>query len=115
MQLQPMSRVAPFVAAVTGAGASPFSPAPVPSEADAPPRVLPNPWMLIRRLGTGDRAALAGHLISLPPEDRCARFGGPSTDDVIRRHCDALDLEETVCSAALDEAGRVVAAALGFP
>jgi GNAT superfamily N-acetyltransferase len=36
------------------------------------------------------------------------------TDEDIRRHCDGLDLDGTVCFAALDEAGGVAGAALGF-
>ncbi len=109
MQLQPMSRIAPLVADATGACPSATSYADV-----ASPRRFPLPWLLIRRLGQGDRAALAAHLIGLPKEDRRTRFGGNSGDEAIRRHCEALDLEETVCFAALDEAGDVIGAALGF-
>ena len=72
------------------------------------------PWLLIRRLEQDDRAALAAHLIGLPPEDRRTRFSGNLRDEAIRRHCDELDLEETVCFAALDATGAVVGAALGF-
>jgi GNAT superfamily N-acetyltransferase len=93
MQLQPISRPAPSVAA-TGA--------------------LPSLTSEIRCLGQGDRGALAAHLISLPPRDRRTRFGGNSGDEAIRRHCDDLDLEETICFAAFDEAGDMIGAALGF-
>ncbi len=71
--------------------------------------------LLIRRLEPNDRAALAAHLIGLPPEDRRTRFSGQPRDEAIRRHCDDLDLEETVCFAAFDTAGAAVGAALGFP
>jgi hypothetical protein len=69
---------------------------------------------LIRRLGQADRAALAAHFIGLPREDRRSRFGGNFGNAAIQRHCDGLDLGETICFAALDEAGDVVGAALGF-
>ncbi|MDQ2805084.1 MAG: GNAT family N-acetyltransferase [Pseudomonadota bacterium] len=74
----------------------------------------PSPSRLIRCLGQGDSAALTAHLISLPPQDRRTRFGGNSGDEAIRRHCDDLNLEETICFAAFDEAGEVIGAALGF-
>ncbi len=109
MQPQPMSYIAPFVADVTS------GPPAAASYADVtPPRALPLSWLLIRRLGQDDRGALAAHLIGLPRQDRRTRFGGNSCDAAIRRHCDDLDFDETVCFAALDDAGDVIGAALGF-
>lgn len=115
MQPQPMSRIAPFVVADPISVCSPITCDTGTSDvavAFSPRFSLP--WLLIRRLGEADRAALAEHLIRLPKEDRRTRFGGGSDDEAIRRHCDGLDLEETVCFAALDEAGDVIGAALGF-
>lgn len=103
MLLSPVSHITPNAAALAGASA-----------AFAPPCTLPAPWLRIRRLGQDDRAALTRHLVGLPLADRCTRFGGPSSDEAIRRHCDALDLGETICFAALDGNGAVVGAALGF-
>ncbi|HJS83947.1 MAG TPA: GNAT family N-acetyltransferase [Acetobacteraceae bacterium] len=100
MQPQPMSRIAPFVVDATGVGPVVASHAPS--------------WLLIRRLGPDDRVALAEHFISLPRQDRRTRFGGNASDAAIQRHCDGLDLDETVCFAALDASGAVVGAALGF-
>jgi ribosomal protein S18 acetylase RimI-like enzyme len=109
MQTQPISQIAPFVADATSAHSA------VASYADvASPRPFPSPWLLVRRLGQDDRAALAAHLIGLPEEDRRTRFGGNLGDAAIRRHCDDLDLDETVCFAALDATGEVIGAALGF-
>ncbi len=109
MQLQPMSRISPLVASATSICSSATSGADV-----APSCIFPQHWLLIRRLGPNDRAALAAHLLALPPKDRRTRFGANSGDAAIRRHCEALDLEETVCFAALDGAGAVAGAAFGF-
>ncbi len=70
--------------------------------------------LLIRPLDHGDRAALTAHLIGLPREDRRTRFSGNVSDAAIQRHCDELDLGETVCFAAFDAAGDMIGAALGF-
>jgi GNAT superfamily N-acetyltransferase len=110
MQLQPISRVAPSVALVTGA----CEHAREPLSDGAPARAPGLPWLLIRRLGQGHRTALARHLIGLPPGDRRLRFSGVLTDEAVRRHCDGLDLDGTICFAALDEADEVMGAALGF-
>ena len=109
MQLQPVPRVAPLVTDVTGAG-----PATVPRPDVAPPQRAALPRLLIRRLGPQDSAALADHFIDLSPRDRRTRFGGNASEATIEQHCETLDLGETVCFAALDPAGNVVGAALGF-
>ncbi len=96
MQLQPISRIALFVA---DAACADFA-------------LLPG--LLIRRLEADDRAVLAAHLIALPHEDRRTRFGGNVSDAAIRRHCDHLNLQETICFGAVDAIGDVVGAALGF-
>jgi ribosomal protein S18 acetylase RimI-like enzyme len=100
MQPQPMSSTVPFVADATDIGPTVGSHA--------------LPWLIICRLGPSDRAALAEHFLSLLRQDRRTRFGGNASDASIRRHCDDLDLAETVCFAALDAAGAVVGAAFGF-
>jgi len=75
---------------------------------------VPLPSLFVRRLGQDDRAALAAHLISLSGDDRRNRFGGSSDDATIRRHCDGLDLEDTVCFAALDAYDDVIGEVAGF-
>ncbi len=90
MKLQPMSRLAPLVADVTSACPSVTSDAGV-----APSRAFPPTWFLIRRLGQGDRAALATHVVGSPQEDRRTHLGGNSGDGAIQQHFNDLDLEET--------------------
>jgi ribosomal protein S18 acetylase RimI-like enzyme len=75
----------------------------------------PLSWRMIRRLESDDRSTLAAHFIALPQQDKRTRFGGGNlTEAAIRRHCDDLDLTETVCFAAFDPAGEIIGAALGF-
>ena len=99
MLLLPASQITPIFPVATAAGALP-----------TPRHVVP---LQVRRLGRDGLAALTRHLLDLPPADRCTRFGGPTTDAAIRRHCATLDLAEVVCFAALD-GDVVVGAALGF-
>jgi ribosomal protein S18 acetylase RimI-like enzyme len=107
MKLQPASQIAPFVTDVTSVDLSLTS-----TDVALPLPLMP--WLLIRRLGHDDRTALKEHFIGLPREDRRTRFGGNTSDEAIRRHCDDLNLDETVCFAAVDATGEIVEAAFGF-
>jgi GNAT superfamily N-acetyltransferase len=73
-------------------------------------------WLLIRRLGPADRAALADHLLALPPADRQARFDATLADAAIHAQCAALDLaaggDAIGCGAFAGD--RLVGAALAL-
>ncbi len=77
------------------------------------PPPLPT-WLAIRRLRDADRAALALHLLALPPEDRQARFNGWLSDEAVRAHCAGLDLGGEALACGAFQGSRLVGAALAL-
>ncbi|MBX9700650.1 MAG: GNAT family N-acetyltransferase, partial [Acetobacteraceae bacterium] len=66
----------------------------------------------IRALGPDDAAAMAAHLLALPPPDRHARFNGMPGEAMIRRFCAALDPVRDIRVGAFGPDGAMIGAAI---
>jgi GNAT superfamily N-acetyltransferase len=65
-----------------------------------------------RKLNPSDLPAFADHLLRLTTNDRCCRFGSPTSDDAITRYCEKINWTHTVIVGFFEDGALHAAAEL---